>query len=798
MSKSNIVPLNQNETPNPNRLSFTLEEMLAEFENGAVPRSKYWKELITALYDTANHVVTGVTSVADVRPDNVGNIPLLPKDIDAPAMVRMDGADSNNQQTNQDVFGRSLFYGDACKVVHQYGAYYEVLAGMAYVAGIRFFYPGMQELLIEEVPNKVWVDVSWPSDSSVSREPVITLIISRSDLKDYKDENDVLHYVELLADLNNESLIVDSRNTNLGANSSVTHIHRKDAENDFNYSCSYIKVADYGLAQYFKTDFSKYIEFPEEARFTDKAVNYWILKIEDSINVLQTGARLDGVTDDLNSFIAAQQLSRNVFVPEGNAFISDVTKLTGKYFGIGKINDVPVSSVSQGLTTTIIGYDAGKNFSGDWRESNNTLVGRGCGRELTTGKRNTALGQGVFSGNTLKNTPPIPTTGNDNVGIGFHTLKKTESGAFNVGLGTDAGNEITEGNSNTCIGGSAGQQITVGSDNTMIGRSAGLRLGQDASSGDPNTFLSLNTIGNTVIGRDALRNGYDCDYNTVIGYSAMRGTKDESDFTGNITGTYNCIFGYKALYTEPTTASSNVVVGTEAMRDGVENSYNVVIGHNAAREAKTGDNSIVIGSLCLRSVSDISNLFAVSNHSGLPFIEGKMEGPNAADNVLRVDANFSAQEGSKRTCGTAVRPWTTVFSDNGVVQPSDITMMEQVSEIPDEVFKAWEIIRRKIKKWTWKHKKNDGGRVHIGITSQDLLSAFESVGIDPFKYGFACSDPVCEIKQDFNESGELIREYEIPVINAETGKPKHRYSVRQNELFMLEIAYQAWNEQKNN
>ena len=152
MSKSNIVPLSSDQPAkqeSPNRLSFTLEEMLKEFNNGAVPRSKYWRELITALYDTANHVVTGVTSVADVRPDNVGNIPLLPKDIDAPAMVRMDGADANTQQTNQDVFGRSLFYGDACKVVHQYGAYYEVLAGTAYVAGIRFFYPGMQELLID-------------------------------------------------------------------------------------------------------------------------------------------------------------------------------------------------------------------------------------------------------------------------------------------------------------------------------------------------------------------------------------------------------------------------------------------------------------------------------------------------------------------------------------------------------------------------------------------------------------------------------------------------------------------------
>ncbi len=213
MSKTNIVPISDqpaSQEESPNRLSFTLEEMLKEFENGAVPRSKFWQELITALYDTANHVVTGVTAVADVKPDNIGNIPLLPKDIDAPAMVRMDGADANTRQTNQDVFGRSLFYGDACKVVHQYGAYYEVLAGEAYVAGIRFFYPGMQELLIEEVPNKVWFDVSWPSEPMNHRKAVIDIILSKEDLKDYV-ENGIQHYLEIISLLDEKGFAEDAR-----------------------------------------------------------------------------------------------------------------------------------------------------------------------------------------------------------------------------------------------------------------------------------------------------------------------------------------------------------------------------------------------------------------------------------------------------------------------------------------------------------------------------------------------------------------------------------------------------------
>ena len=255
MSK-NVVPMNTRADiprPNPNRLSFTLDEMLEEFDNGAVPRSKYWKELITALYDTANHVVTGVTAVADVKPDNVGNIPLLPEDIDAPAMVRMDGGDENTQQTNQDVFGRQLFYGDACKVVHQYGVYYEVLSGNAYVAGIRFFYPGKRDILIEDddLPTSVWLDVSWPSDPMVERKALIEVIVSSEVKHNYTDYSGANHYCQLIASIKDADEVTDKREVFCSIyNSSVTHLTLEDAINDNNSQLFFIKLAVRGGVEF--------------------------------------------------------------------------------------------------------------------------------------------------------------------------------------------------------------------------------------------------------------------------------------------------------------------------------------------------------------------------------------------------------------------------------------------------------------------------------------------------------------------------------------------------------------------
>ncbi len=235
----NIVPLNTKQEESPNRLSFTLEEMLEEFDNGAIPRSQMWRELITALYDTANHVVTGVTAVADVRPDNMGNIPIR--------------AEHLYSTYAEDVFGRSLFYGDACKVQHRHGAYYEVLAGTAYVAGIRFFYPGMENLLIEydNLPISVWVDVSWPSDPMDKREPIVLIVVTDEKKADYIDNSGVKHTLILISYIHYQGNVLDCRNSfNSISNAGFTHVDINSAIKDNNSRREYIKIASNNGAIY--------------------------------------------------------------------------------------------------------------------------------------------------------------------------------------------------------------------------------------------------------------------------------------------------------------------------------------------------------------------------------------------------------------------------------------------------------------------------------------------------------------------------------------------------------------------
>ncbi len=290
MSKTNIVPISDqpaSQEESPNRLSFTLEEMLKEFENGAVPRSKFWQELITALYDTANHVVTGVTAVADVKPDNIGNIPLLPKDIDAPAMVRMEGADERERQSTEDVFGRQLFYGDACKVVHQYGGYYEVLSGNAYVAGIRFFYPGKKDILIEkdDLPTFVWVDVSLHGDAMSKNQSVVEVIVSEQDQIDYIDSNNIQHYLEKISNIDTHESAQDLRTASINfvalrANQTqpITHKTLLDAISDDNSSRQFIKLGELAGATFMRAiDQDEYDRYHNLAKFIDTVGNQWII-----------------------------------------------------------------------------------------------------------------------------------------------------------------------------------------------------------------------------------------------------------------------------------------------------------------------------------------------------------------------------------------------------------------------------------------------------------------------------------------------------------------------------------------
>lgn len=382
-------------------------------------------------------------------------------------------------------------------------------------------------------------------------------------------------------------------------------------------------------------------------------------RFSDIKSIEDFGATGDGATNNDAAIASAELVTESLYVPDGNFLISEISLLTKRYFGPGSFNSIPIARPAQGTLETVFGFDAGKNISTENLET--TMIGRSCGRELTTGIRNTGIGQGVFSGNTLTTAGAQPVTGSNNVGIGFHALKKMEGGGFNVGIGTDAGNEIKSGGSNTLLGGSAGQQITIGFDNTMVGRSAGLRSGLDASSLDPDTYLDLNGTENVLVGRDAGRNFYDASFNVVMGSGAMRGTKDESDFTGNMVGDYNIVLGYRAMYTNPTTAAFNIVIGEESGKEITTARNNVIIGSQAARDNQTGSDNIIIGHLAYRTVTNPENKVILSNTSGLPLFDGDSLGSGNAGNAVKIDGNLSAASDNARSIGTRIRRYASGF-----------------------------------------------------------------------------------------------------------------------------------------
>ena len=224
--------------------------MLAEFENGAVPRGKYWRELITALYDTANHVVTGVTSVADVRPDSKGNIQLKAENIETPYC--------------EDIIGRKLFYNDACKIEKKAGYSYEVLPGVGYVAGIKFDFLGINDFEIKNYPIKVWVDVYKASTVESKFNSEVKVIVSNDDLKDYVDEFGVNHYIEIISNIDSSGFAVDKRCFfDPINNAGFTHDNIYSAANSDNSTREYVKISELAGAVY-KNDNTKRIGYFED------------------------------------------------------------------------------------------------------------------------------------------------------------------------------------------------------------------------------------------------------------------------------------------------------------------------------------------------------------------------------------------------------------------------------------------------------------------------------------------------------------------------------------------------------
>ncbi len=253
--------------------------------------------------------------------------------------ARVNGMDERARVTNEAVFGRQLFYGDTCKVVEDTGGYYKVLAGdAAYVAGIRFSYPG-KRILIEEKPTSVWLDVSQRGDAMSDVVAIVEVVVSDESLNDYVDSDGVQHYLEKTSGIG-ASYLTDYRRINVRALSGVTHETRLQAEDDENLNRDFISVNNYGNANYKKVVKDEFDKYPAESKFIDKYGGLWVPRYGTIIDAQHFGVIPDTGKNLTSAFQGLAKFLSEVVVSGFNVVFA-----SGEYIcGLQNINPSPSSN----------------------------------------------------------------------------------------------------------------------------------------------------------------------------------------------------------------------------------------------------------------------------------------------------------------------------------------------------------------------------------------------------------------------------------------------------------------------
>lgn len=162
---------------------------------------------------------------------------------------------------------------------------------------------------------------------------------------------------------------------------------------------------------------------------------------------------------------------------------------------------------------------------------NNLYLGTGAGNPgVSTGNRNTALGEFALSSNT---------SGSDNTAVGSNACLANTNGNSNTAVGSYALTANTTGQVNTAVGSGALPANTSGAANSGFGVNA----------------LNSNTIGgsNTALGFQTLFTNVSGNSNTGVGANAL----------GNATGSNNIAVGRFAGF-NITNGTNNIYIGNSA------------------------------------------------------------------------------------------------------------------------------------------------------------------------------------------------------------------------------------------
>jgi len=143
--------------------------------------------------------------------------------------------------------------------------------------------------------------------------------------------------------------------------------------------------------------------------------------------------------------------------------------------------------------------------------------------------------------------------------------------------------------------------------------------------------------------------------------------------------------------------------------------------------------------------------------------------------------------------GSSSLRWDNLWND-GTFSFSDENLKQDIEELDEAEKRVAVKAKALIKKYRLKSavaKKGDEARIHVGIIAQELQSAFESEGLDAFRYSMIGKDTWWEKEVEIDD--DLSKRTELKTYTSEETAPsdavkKTQMSVNYSELFAFIIS----------
>jgi hypothetical protein len=527
----------------------------------------------------------------------------------------------------------------------------------------------------------------------------------------------------------------------------------------------------------------------------------WKRVIEGQISVRMFGAVGDGVTDDTAAIQTAINTGESLYLPAGSYLANNLTQTTAGqcFYGDGDAyiqknadgdlftssgDYVTISGIAfrgESATPAFTGrnvYSTGNHFS---------LIDAGSywahGRAvLATGAHTQIIGT-----NTLYQSTDATATGYDiELGVsGTATLYHHISGVY-TGQ-NEGGIKLVDCGAATIIGSQFGK-YTDSSGTSPAGSGAnkviGNRIIGDISVGISNSIIA----GNAVAGNVAYLSGTSGCIFDVTNITAGSSTFSNAGNANNTIirnassgGTVRLGFGTtNAAYIDLNTTSGDTKM---AGSFGIPNNKNIT-GRNAANDA-----DLAIANINASNNITFGNYTSVTNS----LVAGTILSfnVNSATQCQAVDGTFRPGADGTKYLGSASYRWNTVYATTGTINTSDEREKQQIAKLTEAEKRVAVKCKSLIRSFKFNDavkSKGDNARIHIGVIAQDVMKAFESEGLDAFKYSILCFDEWDARDEVTEVIPATDTEPEKTIVVQHAMEAGNRYGVRYEELLAFIIS----------